>query len=246
LNDHDERIMTVYRVCQDPLQHEALRQRLHFTPYARAECQRSRQIQREGWADADPVTRAWAIIVNLQQSFANNLGGGWRTNLFSRNSAASWWTWLDGLNDMLDRLRHVYLECDDALAVMQRWDSPQTLFYCDPPYLGADMGHYATWTASDLQALIATIATCQGSVVLSGYPSALIPTDWPCHRFDAYASSSGQGQTAGRDRTRKAMADELGDRHRTECVWVLDRSAGIRADLQSALWQLRQADLLLE
>jgi DNA adenine methylase len=245
LNDHDERIMTIYRVCQEPATRAALLARLAYTPYSRSEYQRSRQIQRT-WAQHDPVTQAWAILIDLQQSFAHKLGAGWRTGVYSENHAATWANWREALPALMARLDGVYLECDNALAVMRRWDSPQTCFYCDPPYVGADQGHYKGFTRADLQALIATLDTCQGSFVLSGYAACLpdIPASWEVRTLDAYCHASAQGQTNGHDRTRAATAAALGQRQRTEYLWRVDRSATMRPELQ-ALFAPRETTLPL-
>ena len=40
----------------------------------------------------------------------------------------------------------VQIESDDALTVIQRFDTPETLFYCDPPYLSDTRNE--TWCKS--------------------------------------------------------------------------------------------------
>lgn len=231
LNDHNQRIITIFRVAQDPVLREALLDRLTYTPYSRAEHQRSRAIQ-QTWPTHDVVTQAWAMLVDLQQSFASKVGGGWGTCVFSECHASTWTTWCEVLPALCARLQDVYLECDDALAVIRRWDSPQTCFYCDPPYVGASQGHYAGYTAGDFKALIEVLSICQGSVVLSGYASPSVPSTWECLTIDAYCSSSAKGIRAV-DRTRAMTTEELGDRTRLEHLWRIDRSAHMRPELQA-------------
>ena len=45
---------------------------------------------------------------------------------------------LDMLNasDYCARLKNAYIDSRDALAVIKSLDSPQSLFYLDPPYAG--------------------------------------------------------------------------------------------------------------
>jgi DNA adenine methylase len=234
LNDHDERIMCVYRVCQDRATREALIERLTYTPCSRAAHQESMAIQK-AWDSHTPVSQAWSVLVELQQSFANKRGGGWATTVYSANHAAIWANWRDALPAMMDRLRDVHLECDDALAVIKRWDSPQTCFYCDPPYVSADQGPYKGYTRNDLKALIDVLDACQGSFVVSGYAACLpdIPPAWEVQTIETYCSASAQGMTNGHDRTRASTAEELGDRRRTEYLWRMDRSASMRPELQA-------------
>jgi DNA adenine methylase len=239
LNDQDQRIMTIYRVCQDATTRQALLDRLTYTPYGRAAHAEACWIIRHGWSEAHDVGRAWAMIVSLQQSFANKLNSGWRTGVFSHNQASTWETWRDALPVLMDRLKNVYLECDDALAVIRRWDSPQTLFYCDPPYIGADQGHYKGFTTAKLKALVECLETCQGSFLLSGYANDAIPKAWECFTFEAYSTASAKGTTNGHDRTQAAPPSTLGDRRRVEYVWRVDRSSGMRQELKDILWGRR-------
>jgi DNA adenine methylase len=234
LNDHDQQIMTVYRVCQNRMTRQALMERLTYTPYSRTAHQESKKIRRS-WNDYDPISQAWSVLVNLQQSFSKISHGGWGTAVFSSNDAAVWANWRDALPAMMDRLREVYLECDDALAVIKRWDSPQTMFYCDPPYIGSDQGDYGGYSRDDFKALVDVLDACQGSFVLSGYAACLpdIPTAWEVQTIEVYCSASAQGMTNGHNRTRAATAAELGDRRRTEYLWRMDRSAAMRPELQA-------------
>jgi DNA adenine methylase len=66
---------------------------------------------------------------------------------------------------------------DDALVVIRREDTQNTLFYLDPPYLHdtrvttADYAH--EMTTDQHRELLATIKECKGKVMLSGYPNDL-------------------------------------------------------------------------
>jgi DNA adenine methylase len=231
LNDQDQRIMTIYRVCQEATTRQALVDRLTYTPYSRAAYAEASHVIRHSWDAAGDVQRAWAMLVSLQQSFNHKMIGGWSTKVFHENPASTWTIWRDALPALMNRLTDVHLECDDAIAVIRRWDSPQTLFYLDPPYVGAHQGHYDGFSATDLKALIECLETCQGSIVLSGYVHEAIPKAWECFIFEAYAHASGTGTTHGHDRTQAATGATLGDRRRVECVWRVDRSAGMRDEL---------------
>jgi DNA adenine methylase len=232
LNDHDQRLMTIYRVCQDVTTREALLDRLTYTPYSRAAHAEALDLIRHGWDAADDIRRAWAMLVSLQQSFGGILKAGWRTGVFGRSNASTWACWRDALSALIHRLTEVHLECDDALAVIRRWDSPQTLFYADPPYVGADQGRYSGFGHADLKALIECLDTCQGSLVLSGYTHEAIPRTWEYFTFKMSCTVSAKGKTNGHDRTQAAPGSTLGDRRRVEYVWRVDRSAGMRDELR--------------
>ncbi len=52
-----------------------------------------------------------------------------------------------------ERLNNVTIEHLPYERVLQNQDSPDTFFFCDPPYLDADAGAYAGWTREDVVAL---------------------------------------------------------------------------------------------
>ena len=71
-------------------------------------------------------------------------------------------------------MKNVQIECDDALKVIQRFDSDNTLFYLDPPYLGADQGHYKGWTEDNETELLKLLEKIKGKFLMSSYPSDIL------------------------------------------------------------------------
>jgi DNA adenine methylase len=144
---------------------------------------------------------------------------GWRYITYSHGKASRLvreWNDLRGLEFAVDRLRQVQIECDDALDVIARFDTPDTLFYVDPPYVlssRAEGRHRYAHEMTDDQhrALADTLRAVRGTVVLSGYRSALYDTlyaGWP--RFDRVVANNGNSTS-------------------TECVWVSPRAAHLNA-----------------
>lgn len=76
--------------------------------------------------------------------------------------------------ELSERLERVTLECDDALKVIQRYDTPNTFFYLDPPYLNCNQGHYAGYKEADFVTLLDLLPTLKGKFLLSNYPSELL------------------------------------------------------------------------
>lgn len=238
LNDKDERLINLYDVVR---KRETFEQFLEIAerPYSRARYRDARLRMRSGDSgdSGDKVLDAADYWINVSQSVGNKLHGGWGTNVCSQNSAATWLARIELLPQYLDRLMSVYLECDDALAVIKRWDSPQTLFYCDPPYPGTNQGGYDGYTQEDFAALCDTLDNAQGSFALSCYDNESAREGWVRHEKQAHCAADGKGQVGGnRDKTRSATSDELGDRTRTECLWVVDRSANARPECQQ-IWK---------
>jgi DNA adenine methylase len=73
-------------------------------------------------------------------------------------------------------LQGVVIERRDALEVIRAQDTPDTLFFVDPPYLPATRsksGYRCELTQGRHVELLERLKTVQGMVVLAGYPSEL-------------------------------------------------------------------------
>lgn len=205
VNDRDGDLINMWIALRDD---DRLIDTLQHTPY-------SRQLHALSKGGKTP----WAKFVRLSQSFASVEHGSWsiNPNAVGCNHSATWLGLIDRLPAVMQRLQGVYIECLDALDVIQRWDRPGTCFYCDPTYPGADQGDYKGYTVDDFRRLIQTIEHAKGSFVLSCYdqPDIEIPSDWQRHEFRASVGAS--RQLTGKQR------------HRTEVVWVVDRSNAVQS-----------------
>lgn len=216
LNDLDGRIVNFYRVCQDKNKRRELLDRLAFTPYARDEHRRA--LHDDQKTDVD---KAWAWFVNVQMSFSNTPSSGWRTSVFGENTPATWKRQIERLLPACERLSGVHIESDDAVSVIERWDSPQTLFYCDPPYPGSDqMGYKHKYSHSDFSELVDTLENAEGSFLLSAYDVGLCPGHWEKYEFSAHMSAQNS-------------KDRDANRERTEVVWRRDNHVNSRPEIMT-------------
>jgi len=223
LNDKDKRIINFYQQLRDNKQ--ALCDKLALTLYSEREHKTAKDLDCD-----DKLEAARRYYVNVQQSFSNKQDSGWGRGVFSQNQAASWANKVNRLPDYIERMASVHIACDDALKIIKQWDSPQTFFYCDPPYPETDCGHYGGYTIQDFQSLIDTLKDAQGSFILSNYdqPQARIPEDWERFEFEATASSR---RRVGYDRSKK-MDESEQNRKRTEIVWRRFNRAPVREEIQ--------------
>jgi DNA adenine methylase len=65
----------------------------------------------------------------------------------------------------------VQIENVDAVYLIGRMDTPNTFFYIDPPYVGANQGHYGGYMQSHFETLSDKLATIKGKFLLSSYPN---------------------------------------------------------------------------
>jgi DNA adenine methylase len=66
-------------------------------------------------------------------------------------------------------LQNAQIECRDALRVIESRDVPDAFFYIDPPYVGADQGHYDGYSQEDFDALLKLLEKIQGRFLLSSF-----------------------------------------------------------------------------
>ncbi len=101
----------------------------------------------------------------------------------------------------------------DALELIRQQDGPQTLFYCDPPYVHSSRsttGEYAhEMTDADHQQLLESLVAIEGKFLLSGYPSELYARyaeqhGWRCIEIEIDNKAS------------SAKSKQI----KTECLWM--------------------------
>lgn len=200
-NDLDGDVVNFFRVLRE--RPEELIRAIKLSPYSREEYRLSRQ------PGGDDLERARRFYVYLWQSFGATSRGnsGWR---FQRSdngyNVAHHFAKTDHLWQVVDRLKGVQIENDDAIKVIGRYDTPETLFYCDPPYLPETRernGRYKEEITPEYHCrLAATLNDLKGKVIISGYPSPLydeLYTGW--RRVEKSTTTNGQ-----------AIA--------TECLWI--------------------------
>ena len=212
-NDINDEIVNVFRVLRNPDTAERLQRMVALTPFARAEFEAAYE------QTDDPVERARRTVARAFMGFGSGAAfskhaTGFRTGVRGdRNRSASHdlTTWPDVVPAFVDRLRGVTIESRDALYLMERMDSADTLFYIDPPYPLSTRGNargvrqkYAQeLTDADHRSLAGVLHGLKGMVVLSGYP---------CDLYDKELFAGWQRIE------RTALAD--GARKRTEVVWL--------------------------
>lgn len=193
VNDINGRLINFWRVLKDPASFEMFRRTVEAIPLARAEWEAAHAHNHDG---KDPVADAVAFFVDCRQSRSGLMKGftpitRTRTRRWMNGNVSEWLTAVDGLPDVHARLRRVCIEKMPALDLIRREDTPDTLFYCDPPYLHetreSKEAYAYEMTEADHRELLEVVRACKGKVMLSGYPSALYDDSlagWSRHTFD--------------------------------------------------------------
>jgi DNA adenine methylase len=215
VNDLNEELMNFWRVLQHGELFPEFCRACQVTPLGRRQFNTACDGQK---VYTDPVGRAWAFFVRCRQSRAGTFKGFTnltrsRTRRGINGNASEWLGAVEGLPAVHARLQPVVIENIDALKLIPREDTPDTLFFLDPPYLHetrATTDAYAyEMTAEQHVELLGTLAGLKGKWMLSGYPSKLYDSffkDFPHtrHEFDM------PNHAAGGEEKRRM----------TECVWT--------------------------
>lgn len=224
INDLDGDLVNFYKQLRD--KGPELVDKLQLTLYSEEEHKLSKELDIE-----DELERARRYYVNSQQSFSNVVGRGWRRGVVTRNSAVTWMNKVAELPEYLDRMAGVHISNTDALKCIEQWDSPQTFFYVDPPYPGADQGYQHKYSLEEFTELCEVLCDIQGSFILSCYEVGLEVeglVDW--ERLEFKTTCSGKTRE-GYDRSKKG--DETNqNRTRTEVVYRKLSTAPLRPEIQ--------------
>ena len=240
-NDLNGDVINLMRVLQDPEKNAELERRLSFTLYARAEKDKAWGLYQSG-EYKDDIERAWALFVVINQGFGGNGQGSWGFGFHTRDNKnqviSKFNTKIQLLPRYFNRLRHAYIECDDARNIIKRFDAPNTVFYCDPPYLLSTRksGGYAyEMTDADHIEFLELCLKSQGAFVISGYPSELYAdmlAGWEVNKFETVCYAAGRTKNSGLQGAGAGKAKQP----RTECVWRNARAVELTKEQKGLLF----------
>lgn len=188
-NDVDGEVTNFFRVLRD--QKEALIEAIGLTPFSREEFEQAISKPTEGLSELERARRFYVRARQVRTGLAQTASSGrWaHCRLTSRAGMAGavsrWLGAVEDLPEIAQRLLRVQIENAPAIEVIQRYDSEETLFYCDPPYphdSRGDSNAYAHEMSDEQHRELAEVLhNVRGKVALSGYHSRLMSElygDW--------------------------------------------------------------------
>ncbi len=131
--------------------------------------------------------RAWAVWVNSCLSFGGQMASSFK---WQRSKNDNWTAPTTMRNKkkifkfLKSRLDGVTVFNRDAIAIIKKLDDTDTFFYIDPPYIGANQGHYSGYTEEDFLDLITVLLGIKGKFILSHYPFEGMPDVWSSISFN--------------------------------------------------------------
>lgn len=193
-NDVDGEVVNFFRMLRD--QGPELERAIALTPFAREEFHHAITASTHELSNVERARRFYVLARQTRTGLAQSATLGRWANCKDTSRAgmsgvvSRWLGGVEGLSDIASRLLRVQIENRPALDIVRLYDSPGTLFYCDPPYLHGTRGDSAAYgyemTDSEHIDLSAALRRCKGKVAISGYRDDLMDRlykGW--RRFDA-------------------------------------------------------------
>ncbi|MDH5511482.1 MAG: DNA adenine methylase [Nitrospinota bacterium] len=206
INDLDGNVVNVFRVLRDTRMARELERQLKLTPFAREEFLYSYE------PTGEPVERARRTLIRAFMGHSSasvnpSHRTGYRSKAFrrGRSPAGDWQNYNCFIPLFTERLQGVNIENRPALEMIRHLDSPETLFYVDPPYptatrFGEMYSH--EMCDEDHARLLGCLLDMEGMVVLSSYENEMYSDILKTWRKETFAT----------------FAD--GARPRTEVLWI--------------------------
>lgn len=212
-NDLDGEVVNFFRVLRDDK--DALVETIGLTPFSREEFAKACKLD----AALSQLERARRFYVRARQvrtGLAQTASIGRWANCKNTSRAgmsgviSRWLGAVEVLPDIAERLLRVQIENRPALDVIRLYDSPGTLFYCDPPYIHSTRGDskaYVHEMTNEQHAELARVLnSVKGSVAVSNYQCNLMDELYPQHKWK---------KTVGEAKTNHATKGK-----RVEVLWT--------------------------
>lgn len=190
-NDIDGELVNFFRVLREDK--EKLLEAIGLTPFSREEFELAIQIPDEEITELERARRFFIRARQVRTGLAQTASSGrWAHCLLTSRAGMAgavsrWLGSVEGLAEIAQRMLRVQIEHAPAIEVIQRYDSKETLFYCDPPYPHDSRGDHNAYgyemMDDDHRHLAEVLHNVKGKVAISSYASALMTElykDWEC------------------------------------------------------------------
>lgn len=161
LNSRDDFNVLKKFIGQEEFNDEYLKEQMNLTEILLKppEDEEIRQIMK-GKAEAYDVRRACAYLKLLRLSYSSGKKS-FASQPFDirRLFTLLWYTH--------DRLANAVIENQDCVQLIKHYDRPNTIFYCDPPYVESEYVYTEGFTMEDHERLYQALSSIQGKFLLS-------------------------------------------------------------------------------
>ncbi len=196
INDIDGDLIRFYRVVKYHL--EPFMQELELVPYSRQEF--AGALAQLGYTD---IQRSARWLLRNKQSFGG-LGKHFGTS--KKVAAPSRHNFIENLRLLHKRLDRVTIENLDWREILKRYDTPETCFFCDPPYTtGTQEGYSTRWDEQAHVELRDRLLAIKGRFVLTYDDSPLVRDLYAGWRFIPVSQKKGINSGKKRGEMRQVL-----------------------------------------
>lgn len=218
-NDKWDIVVNVFEVLRDKSLAPELEKAIRLTPFSRADFKKCGDIDIA--AISDPIEKARRTIFRSFAGFGSASTNAEHSTGFRSNSnrsgstpAHDWASYPNNIESFTQRLQGVVIENRDYKDIIGSFDSTNTLFFLDPPYVHStrnmirgNAAYAYEMSDHDHQEMANILHSIKGMAVISGYDSELYH-----HLFKGWP-------------TFKAVAMADGARKRVECLYLNHQAA---------------------
>ena len=224
-NDLDGNLVNLFLVLQNKRQFKQFLRLVQLTPYSR---EIYKMFVKQLPCETNPIRKAhkyWFLAATSFGGMIERKSIGMVVTSSKRGMAQTCSAFLSRialLPEIHKRIIKVQIEHQDFRDLIPMYDTPDTFFYVDPPYIASTRkaGGYAhEMTDSDHTDLVNILLNIKGQAILSGYKSALyqplVDANWQYQEFQVVCSA------AGCTRNRKLQGKGTATKHqpRTESIY---------------------------
>lgn len=189
-NDLDGEVVNFFRVLRD--EKNSLVEAIGLTPFSREEFDLACRLD----SALSPLERARRFYVRARQvrtGLAQTATIGRWANCKNTSRAgmsgviSRWLGAVEHLPEIAERLIRVQIENRPALDAIRLYDSHNTFFYCDPPYVHSTRGDSKAYsyemTNEQHSELACVLSSVKGSVAVSNYQCDFMDELYPPHKW---------------------------------------------------------------
>lgn len=224
VNDTDHQLTNMYRVAiREPEKFLNLANSSLLSEIIHTE---SKNILKNA-DDYSELERAFAYYFLINNSFIHKLGGGFSFSVdYPIQQVNKWLNKKANLENTLKRIEKVQVFNRDALHFIKMLDRPSTFFYCDPPYINTDCGHFNSYSLQDFNNLIDVLSNVKGNFILSHYDNIAVsvPSDWEVFKINTSMSANNN------------LSDDKESKKRVEVLYRKISSTPVRLEYQKYMW----------
>jgi len=170
INDINGNVINFYKVMKHDF--DALNALIEDTLHCEHSHKNAKHIYHHP-KEFSPLDRAYAFWICCNLSFGAECAGSFQ---YVHNKSDNWSPPVKTKNKkryfktLANKLERTTIhDAQDAVELILKRDHEDVFFYLDPPYVGANQGHYKGYTQTDFNDLLSSLISIKGKFLLSSY-----------------------------------------------------------------------------